>query len=67
MTARRHRRAFVLGGLLAALGAVLQACREEEQGRIVRYEPGTYRGPARRPLPQQRLGELEERAHKQDF
>jgi hypothetical protein len=66
MTGRRCRTAALLG-LLAALALTLQACREDEQGRILRFEPGTYRGEPDQALPQARIAELEERAHRQDF
>ena len=37
--------------LLVALGAILFiGCRAEEQGRIIRYEPGIYKGKAFTPL-----------------
>jgi hypothetical protein len=37
--------------LLVALGAILfVGCRAEEQGRIIRYEPGVYKGQAFSPL-----------------
>jgi hypothetical protein len=48
---------------LAALlsGLAVAGCREEEQGRIVFFEPGTYRGAADQPLDAATIQALEQR------
>ena len=51
--------ALALG--LAAL-VVLAGCREEEQGRIIGYEPGVYQGKADTPLSAETLDTLRSRA-----
>ena len=37
-------------GLAAAVALTLGACREEEQGRRMMYEPGVYKGKADTPI-----------------
>lgn len=51
--------------VLLALGPSLAACDEAEQGRILRYEKGTYLGEADPPLSQFELDELRQRAKRQ--
>lgn len=49
--------AVALVGLILALGG----CREEEMGRPLAYEKGTYRGPADEPLPPNVVEQLRQR------
>ena len=41
---------------------LLGACDESEQGRVLRYEKGTYLGQADTPLSEEKLDELRRRA-----
>ena len=60
---RREVRSTLLGvALIAALGVSLSACDEAEQGRILRYEKGTYLGQKDTPLPQETEAKLRDRA-----
>lgn len=52
------RLAVALG--IAAAG--IAGCREDEQGRMLLYEKGTYKGQPDTPLPPQRIDELRQRA-----
>jgi len=52
-------------GLLALAVLILSACRAEEQGRVVRYEPGVYKGKPDTQVSEDRLQELRERARLQ--
>ena len=47
---------------LSVAGAALAACDENEQGRILRYEKGTYLGPEDPSLTQEQLDSLRYRA-----
>ncbi len=40
----RAGKAVVVLGCVVALGAVVGACREDEQGRVLMYEKGVYLG-----------------------
>lgn len=53
--------------LCIAVGAslALAGCDEDEQGRILRYEKGTYLGPPDTALTEDQLGELRARAKRQ--
>jgi len=53
--------------LLAVVGAALAlaACDEDEQGRILRYEKGTYLGKPDTALSEEQLDELRLRAKQQ--
>ena len=55
---------MAIGGSLL-LGLSLTACRKEEQGRALRYEKGTYLGPADEGLSEEDLMELRQRASHQ--
>jgi hypothetical protein len=46
-------------------GFMLGACDEAEQGRVLRYEKGTYLGKADRPLSAQDKDELRQRTRLQ--
>ena len=50
---------------LVALAGFLQACDENERGRILQYEKGTYLGPADDSLSLGQLRELETRTNLQ--
>lgn len=43
-------------------GLLVSACDEAEQGRVLRYEKGTYLGPFESPLDNEQLNELRQRA-----
>jgi len=55
--------------LLALLGVALavQSCREDEQDRVLMYEPGTYLGQPDEPLDQEQVDALRQRATRQQF
>ncbi len=55
---------WTLAGLCAA-ALTLAACDENEQGRILRYEKGTYLGPPDAPLDEATREELRFRAKQQ--
>ncbi len=50
---------------LTATALALGACREEERGRVLTYEPGDYRGASDQPLTEQQVDELRARAASQ--
>lgn len=52
-------------GLIAIAAIVLVGCRAEEQGRLIRYEQGVYKGKPDTELSQAQLEELRARARKQ--
>lgn len=56
-----------LTGMLAllAVAGFLQACEQEERGRILQYEKGTYLGPADQNLSAKQLREIEVRTNLQ--
>ncbi len=62
-TNRRHW-AFLIGCLVAA-GLALAGCRSEEQGRIKRFEKGTYLGKPDQELTDEQVEELRFRARQQ--
>ena len=49
-------------GLIAVTAVVLSACRAEEQGRLIEYEPGVYKGKPDTELSDSQLENLRERA-----
>ena len=55
-----NRWAFCLA--VAFVGLLVSACDEAEQGRVLRYEKGTYLGPSPEPLENEQLNELRQRA-----
>lgn len=61
------RRACRLIGVLALSGALLtvQGCREEEQGRPLLYDKGTYLGQPDPPLDDTQVEALRQRARHQ--
>ncbi|KUO57662.1 MAG: hypothetical protein APF80_07595 [Alphaproteobacteria bacterium BRH_c36] len=52
-------------GLILALAAGLAACREEEQGRPLSFEPGVYSGKKDEKLSTEQTEALRERARLQ--
>jgi hypothetical protein len=50
---------------LIAIAGFLQACEEEERGRILQYEKGTYLGPSDQSLSNEQLREIEVRTNLQ--
>jgi len=56
-----------LTGMLAliAIAGFLQACEQEERGRILQYQKGTYLGPADQSLSNEQLREIEVRTNLQ--
>lgn len=56
---RRVTTSLWLAALLS--GLVLTGCRKEEQGRIVFFEPGHYRGAPHEPLSAETVQALEKR------
>jgi len=62
------RRSAVRGAGLLAVGlllAALGACREEEQGRELHFQKGTYKGQADTPLGEEAANNLRRRASHQ--
>jgi hypothetical protein len=60
------RAVLVLLALTGALSA-LQGCREDEQDRVLFYEPGVYKGEADPPLSDADVDELRQRARQQGY
>ena len=54
-----------VGFLTVTIAAGLSGCREEEQGRQLRYEKGTYLGQADTPLQEEDRAILRQRAMNQ--
>ena len=56
-------------GILSVLllAGALSACNQEEQGRILQYEKGTYLGPSDQTLSAEQLRELEIRTNLQSW
>ena len=52
-------------GVIAVAAVALTACRADEQGRMIRYEPGVYKGKPDTQLSESRLEELRNRARNQ--
>lgn len=60
----RTTTALVMLALLIA-GAGLSGCREDEQGRVLLYEKGTYLGEPDDPLEKDKVRALRSRARRQ--
>jgi len=61
-----HTKRFLLAlSMLFAAGLVLSACDEAEQGRILRYEKGTYLGPKDQALSNEQQADLRARSRLQ--
>jgi len=66
--ATKGRRSAALTCCLLVLTAgVLAGCRDEEQDRILNYQPGTYLGPEDTQLDQSTVDSLRSRAQGQNF
>ncbi|HBC07490.1 MAG TPA: hypothetical protein DC046_07890 [Rhodospirillaceae bacterium] len=52
-------------GVIAVAAVALTACRADEQGRMIRYEPGVYKGKPDAQLSESRLEELRNRTRSQ--
>jgi hypothetical protein len=53
--------------VLLGVALAVQGCREDEQDRILMYEPGTYLGQPDPPLEQTQVDALRQRATRQQF
>ncbi|MEM7222889.1 MAG: hypothetical protein AAF495_07935 [Pseudomonadota bacterium] len=51
--------------MLLPLSVLLSACDDSEQGRILRYEKGTYLGEKDRPLTEEEVEQLRQRTMRQ--
>jgi hypothetical protein len=58
-------RAVVTAVALFAVAIGLAACEEDEQDRVLRYEPGTYLGEEDTPLSDEKVNNLRQRAANQ--
>jgi len=56
------RRIFKLSGVVALAVVVLGGCRAEEQGRLINYEPGVYKGKPDDQLNDQQVRALRQRS-----
>ncbi|MEQ8226877.1 MAG: hypothetical protein RIA64_02235 [Rhodospirillales bacterium] len=67
MTRKRilNARAVKSLGVVAIAAIALTACRGEEQGRMIRYEPGVYKGKPDTELSAAQLEELRNRTRNQ--
>ena len=66
MTKGRTRSVWLIGGA-AALLALLPACRDEEQGRVLHYKPGIYQGKPVLPLSADQVAALQKRAQTEAY
>ena len=62
---RTKRLLLALATVLAA-GLILSACDEAEQGRVLRYEKGTYLGPKDQALSSEQQADLRARSRLQE-
>ncbi len=62
---RIQRTLLALSAVLVA-GLFLSACDEAEQGRVLRYEKGTYMGPKDQALSSEQQADLRARSHLQN-
>ena len=51
--------------VLLGIALAVQGCREDEQDRVLMYEPGTYLGQPDEPLDQEQVEALRQRAARQ--
>lgn len=61
----KHGTLAIAAGLLAL--AALAGCRDQEQGRPLSYEKGTYQGKPDTALPSETLDALRQRAQNQSY
>lgn len=59
---RTHWTRVALAAALGLAATSIAGCRDEEQGRMLLYEKGTYKGQPDTPLSPQRIDELRQRA-----
>ncbi len=59
---RTHWTRLALAAALGIAAASIAGCREDEQGRMLLYEKGTYKGQPDTSLSPQRIDELRQRA-----
>lgn len=57
-----HWTRLALAVALGLAAATVAGCREEEQGRLLLYEKGTYKGQPDAPLKPSQVDELRQRA-----
>jgi hypothetical protein len=62
----RAKRTLLLFATVLAAGLVLSACDESEQGRILRYQKGTYMGPVDQALSAEQQAALRARSRMQE-
>jgi hypothetical protein len=62
---RTKRLLLALATVLVA-GLILSACDEAEQGRVLRYEKGTYLGPKDQALSSEQQADLRARSRLQE-
>ncbi len=62
---RIQRTLLALAAVLLA-GLILSACDEAEQGRVLRYEKGTYLGPKDQALSNEQQADLRARSRLQE-
>ncbi len=62
---RIQRTLLALAAVLVA-GLFLSACDEAEQGRVLRYEKGTYMGPKDQALSSEQQADLRARSRMQE-
>ena len=63
----RPRRSALTLVVIVCAAALLSACEEEEQGRILRYDKGSYLGKPDQSLSEKQLKELEGRVREQSY
>jgi hypothetical protein len=62
----RAKRTFLVLATVLAAGLVLSACDEGEQGRVLRYQKGTYMGPVDQALSAEQQAALRARSRMQE-
>ena len=62
----RTKRFLLMLATVFAAGLVLAACDEAEQGRVLRYEKGTYIGPKDQALSSEQQAALRARSRMQE-
>ena len=61
----RIQRTLLALSAVLVVGLFLSACDEAEQGRVLRYEKGTYMGPKDQALSSEQQADLRARSHLQ--
>ena len=62
----RAKRTLLVFATVLAAGLVLSACDEGEQGRVLRYQKGTYLGPVDQALSAEQQAALRARSRMQE-